>query len=384
MTWEKRYDQAMMSVFNTPKVVIDHGQGVKVWDVAGKEYLDLLAGVAVNALGHNHPAVVKAIAGQSQKALHVSNFFATTPQIELAEKLQDCLAAEGYVGAAARVFLSNSGAEAVETALKVALANKPNGRIISLNWGFHGRTLGALSATYKPAYKEPFGMNSFLNTTFIDPTPEALSAVMGDDVCAVIAEPIQGEAGVFPVSQEFFTRARDLCDRYNAFLIVDEVQTGIGRTGRWMCHSDKVKADIITFAKGLGGGVPIGATVGIGKAGQILSQGMHGATFGGNPLAAAAALTVLNEVSGLFDHVKQTGAQLVADLRAVGYEVRGNGLLIGVVVPDAPALTTQLLERGFIVNAANSKTLRLAPPLIITTDDLQPFVAAMKDFKDNS
>ncbi|MDO5025845.1 MAG: acetylornithine transaminase [Trueperella sp.] len=384
MTWETRYDQAMMNVFNTPKMVVERGQGVKVWDVTGKEYLDLLSGIAVNALGHNHPALVKAITEQSQKALHVSNFFATTPQIELAEKLQECLATEGYVGASARVFLSNSGAEAIEAALKVSLANKPNGRIVALKQGFHGRTLGALSVTYKPAYKEPFGMDSFLNTTFIDPTPAALSAAMDDDVCAVIAEPIQGEAGVFPVSPEFFIRARDLCDRYDAFLIADEVQTGIGRTGRWMCHSDKVKADIVTFAKGLGGGVPIGATVGVGKAGQVLHQGMHGATFGGNPLAAAASLAVLNEVSGLLEQVRQTGAQLAADLRALGYEVRGSGLLLGIAVADAPAQVAQLQERGFIVNAANSTTLRLAPPLIITTEELRPFVAAMQELKDNS
>lgn len=377
MTLTNRYDQAMMNLFGTPKRVFDHGQGVYVTDVDGKTYLDLLAGIAVNALGYAHPVQVAALAAQASKMMHVSNFFASVPQIELAEKLKDMLTAEGYVGSAARVFFANSGAEANEGAIKLARTHKPGGRIVALNHGFHGRTLGALSITEKPRIREPFEPLPG-NVTFVDPEASALEAVMADDVAALFVETIQGEAGVEPISSEFLTRARELCDRFGALLVVDEVQTGMGRTGRWFAHSAKVKADVITLAKGLGGGFPIGAVIGIGRAGRLLTPGSHGSTFAGSPLATATALATLGETEKLMGHVKETGDWLAGELRGMGFTVRGAGLLLGIAIENAPAVVDQLLEEGFIVNAPNESTIRIAPPLIITKDELTPFLAAMK------
>lgn len=371
------YSQRMMNAFGEPQLVIERGEGVYVWDENGKRYLDLLAGIAVNALGYAHPAIVRAITEQAGRATHVSNFFATAPQLELAGAIQRMLSDEGYVGASARVFFCNSGAEANEAAIKMARLHKPGGTIIALKGGFHGRTLGALSITHKPAIREPFEPLGG-NVIFIDPSVEALDAVFNDDVAAIFVETIQGEAGVVPVPAAFLRRARALCERFNALFVVDEVQTGVGRTGRWFAHSDLVKADVITLAKGLGGGVPIGAVVGIEKAGRLLTPGSHGTTFGGNPLACAAANAVVGEVAGLLDHVRGTGQWLAGELEACGFEVRGAGLLLGVVVKDAPALQAELLGRGFIVNAPNTTTIRLAPPLVITQDELAPFIEEME------
>ncbi len=371
------YSQRMMNAFGEPQLVIERGEGVYVWDENGKRYLDLLAGIAVNALGYAHPAIVRAITEQAGRATHVSNFFATAPQLELAGAIQRMLSDEGYVGASARVFFCNSGAEANEAAIKMARLHKPRGTIIALKGGFHGRTLGALSITHKPAIREPFEPLGG-NVIFIDPSVEALDAVFNDDVAAIFVETIQGEAGVVPVPAAFLRRARALCERFNALFVVDEVQTGVGRTGRWFAHSDLVKADVITLAKGLGGGVPIGAVVGIEKAGRLLTPGSHGTTFGGNPLACAAANAVVGEVAGLLDHVRGTGQWLAGELEARGFEVRGAGLLLGVVVKDAPALQAELLGRGFIVNAPNTTTIRLAPPLVITQDELAPFIEEME------
>lgn len=371
------YSQRMMSAFGEPQLVIERGEGVYVWDENGKRYLDLLAGIAVNALGYAHPAIVRAITEQAGRATHVSNFFATAPQLELAGAIQRMLSDEGYVGASARVFFCNSGAEANEAAIKMARLHKPRGTIIALKGGFHGRTLGALSITHKPAIREPFEPLGG-NVIFIDPSVEALDAVFNDDVAAIFVETIQGEAGVVPVPAAFLRRARALCERFNALFVVDEVQTGVGRTGRWFAHSDLVKADVIALAKGLGGGVPIGAVVGIEKAGRLLTPGSHGTTFGGNPLACAAANAVVGEVAGLLDHVRGTGQWLAGELEACGFEVRGAGLLLGVVVKDAPALQAELLGRGFIVNAPNTTTIRLAPPLVITQDELAPFIEEME------
>lgn len=371
------YSQRMMNAFGEPQLVIERGEGVYVWDENGKRYLDLLAGIAVNALGYAHPAIVRAITEQAGRATHVSNFFATAPQLELAGAIQRMLSDEGYVGASARIFFCNSGAEANEAAIKMARLHKPRGTIIALKGGFHGRTLGALSITHKPAIREPFEPLGG-NVIFIDPSVEALDAVFNDDVAAIFVETIQGEAGVVPVPAAFLRRARALCERFNALFVVDEVQTGVGRTGRWFAHSDLVKADVITLAKGLGGGVPIGAVVGIEKAGRLLTPGSHGTTFGGNPLACAAANAVVGEVAGLLDHVRGTGQWLAGELEACGFEVRGAGLLLGVVVKDAPALQAELLGRGFIVNAPNTTTIRLAPPLVITQDELAPFIEEME------
>lgn len=380
MNYEDLYRQTMMNAFGSPQLVIDRGVGVYVWDTNGKKYLDLLAGIAVNTLGYGHPAIVNAISEQAKKVTHTSNFFATVPQLELAEKLQHALSDDGYVGASARMFFCNSGTEANEAAMKIALLHKPQGTIIALKNGFHGRTLGALSLTHKPAIREPFEPLPG-NVLFIEPTIAALDAAANDGVAAIFVETIQGEAGVQPLSEEFLRRARSVADRSNALLVVDEVQTGIGRTGRWFAHSDIVKADVITLAKGLGGGVPIGAVIGIEHGGQLMGPGSHGSTFGGNPLAAAAAVAVLGEVEGMLADVSSTGDWLRSELELIGYETRGAGLLIGVVVDQATELQKELLERGFIVNAPNNDTIRVVPPLIITRAELQPFIDVMKELR---
>lgn len=378
MNYEDLYRQTMMNAFGPPQLVIERGEGVYVWDTHGTKYLDLLAGIAVNALGYGHPAIVNALSEQAKKVTHTSNFFATVPQIKLADKLQHALSAEGYVGASARVFFCNSGTEANEAAIKMALMHKPKGTIIALKHGFHGRTLGSLSITHKPAIREPFEPLGG-NVLFIEPTVDALDAAANDDVAAIFVETIQAEAGIHPLSEEFLRRARGVADRCNALLVVDEVQTGMGRTGRWFAHSDVVKADVITLAKGLGGGVPIGAVIGVEKSGRLMSPGSHGTTFGGNPLAAAAAVAVMDEVEGLLGHVTSTGEWLRSELELIGYDTRGAGLLLGVAVEDAPTVHTELLERGFIVNAPNAETIRVAPPLVITREELQPFVDVMKE-----
>ncbi len=370
------YGDAMMNAFGVPQLVLVRGEGVYVWAEDGTRYLDLLGGIAVNALGYAHPALIEAVSSQMETLSHVSNYFATPPQIELARRLQKILDIEGYRGADARVFFTNSGTEANEAALKMTRLHKPGGRVLALTGCFHGRTMGALSITSKAAYREPFEPLPG-NAEFVEPTVQALEGAFGEDVAALFVEPIRGEAGVLPVADEVLAKARELCDANGALLVVDEVQTGIGRTGRWLASGGRVLADILTFAKGLGGGVPIGACVGIGEAGRLFAPGNHGTTFGGNPLACAAANATLETVSGLLGHVEETGAWLRGELARLGYAVRGRGLLIGIEVADAPGAHKMLLAEGIITNAANPTTLRLAPPLLATAEELAPFVAAM-------
>lgn len=370
------YASSLMDTFGKPQLVLTNGDGVYVWDSDGQRYLDLLAGIAVNALGHRHPALLEAISRQTGEMIHVSNFFATPAQINLAQKLQDILSAEGYDGSSARIFFTNSGAEANEAALKLTRLHKPGGRVLALTHSFHGRTLGALTLTHKQAYREPF--EPLAGTAdFIEPEISALETAFDDTVAAIFLEPIQGEAGVIPLPNGFMERARELCDKHNALLVIDEVQTGMGRTGRWLASSPYVKADVITLAKGLGGGVPIGACIGIGAAGALFRPGNHGTTFGGNPLACAASLATLGEVEKLLEHVNEVSAWLTARLEDAGYAVRGRGLLLGVDVADSTAVRQELLKEGVIVNAPNPTTIRLAPPLIITTEELEPFVEIM-------
>ena len=370
------YGETMMNTFGVPQLVLERGEGVHVWATDGRKYLDLLGGIAVNALGYAHPALVEAVSAQMAAVCHVSNYFATPAQIRLARKLQEILRVEGYDGSAARVFFTNSGTEANEAALKMTRLHKPGGRVLALTNSFHGRSMGALSLTWKQAYREPFEPLPG-NVEFVEPDAQALEAAFGDDVAALFVEPIQGEAGVLPLSAEFLAAARTLCDRHGALLVADEVQTGLGRTGRWLASAPYVKADVLTFAKGLGGGVPIGACVGVGEAAKLFAPGNHGTTFGGNPLAAAAALATLGQVEDLLEHVRDTGAWLSGRLAELGYGVRGEGLLIGIEVADAPAAQKELLQAGIIVNAANPATLRIAPPLIVTRAELEPFIAQM-------
>jgi acetylornithine aminotransferase len=280
----QRYSHALMGTYGTPMRVLVRGDGSHVWDADGNRYLDLLGGIAVNALGHAHPAWVKAVADQAATLAHTSNFFATPAQIALAEKL--IALAQAPTGS--RVFFSNSGAEANEAAFKLA---RRTGRetIIALEDSFHGRTMGALAMTHKPAIREPFAPLP-AGVQFIAPDDVgALTSAMGDHVAAIILEPIQGEAGIVPLSHDFMTAARELATAHGALLIVDEIQTGVGRTGSWFAHQRHgVKPDVMTLAKGLGGGFPVGAVIAYGEAvGTMLSKGAHGTTFGGNPMAAA-------------------------------------------------------------------------------------------------
>ncbi len=377
-TLSQRYSRVVMNTFGPPQLALVKGEGVTVWDDMGTPYLDLLGGIAVNALGYAHPRLVEAVATQMRTLGHVSNFFTTPPQVELAERLRGIFAAEGYDGASFRVFFANSGTEANEAALKVTRLHKPGGRVLALTHSFHGRTLGALSVTEKPAMRDPF-VPLPDNVTFVEPTAQALEEAFDDGVAALFMEPIQGEAGVIPLSRETLIRARELCDAHGALLVMDEVQTGVGRTGRWLCSAEHVRADVVTLAKALAGGFPVGACVAVGNAAGLLGPGSHGSTFGGNPVASAASLVVLEEVEKLLPHVREVGSWLAAQLRECGYRVRGAGLLLGVEVNDSARARDSLLERGIIVNAPNPQTIRLAPPLVITQEDLAPFVGAMSE-----
>ena len=388
--WAQRYGRAVMNTFGAPQRVLVRGRGARVWDADGAQYTDLLAGIAVNCLGHAHPAVVEAVTAQLSTLGHVSNFFATPAQITLAEELIG-LVLPGADPADSRVFLANSGTEANEGAFKIARrhggAQRP--RVLALTGAFHGRTMGSLALTHKAAYREPF-----------EPLPggvefvpagdgAALAAAMGPDVAALIVEPIQGEAGVRELPPGYLEAARELTGRAGALLIIDEVQTGMGRTGAWMAHhllAPSVTPDVVTLAKGLGGGVPIGAVVATGPAAGLLGPGQHGTTFGGNPVACAAALAVIATIrdEGLLERANALGARWSAQLAAVPgvTGVRGRGLLRGVGLADAvgPAadVAAELMERGFIVNAPRPDTLRLAPPLILPDADADRFTAVLR------
>ncbi|MBB5830837.1 acetylornithine transaminase [Brachybacterium aquaticum] len=388
-----RYSHAALGIFGTPQRVLVRGEGAHVWDADGKEYLDLLGGIAVNALGHAHPDVVAALSKQAGTLVHVSNFFATPTQIELAERLlQLAKAPEG-----SRVFFTNSGAESNEAAFKIARrTGRP--RILALEKSFHGRTMGALALTHKEAYRAPFeplpGGVEFLPADDIDALEKALST---DDVAALVLEPIQGEAGVLPLSEEYLRAARELTAAHGTLLILDEVQTGVGRTGEWFAHQaiEGLRPDVMTLAKGLGGGFPIGAVLTFGEhASTLLSPGQHGTTFGGNPLGAAVSLAVLGTIAeeDLLGAARRLGTQLQAEVTELAATdpriegIRGAGLLQGIALaaPLAPHVVTAGLEAGYIVNAANPTTIRLAPPLIITGEQLSGFVEALPGLLDRA
>ena len=385
--WLARYSTSLMGVFGTPQRVLVRGAGCLVWDADGKEYLDLLGGIAVNALGHAHPFVTSVISSQLATLGHVSNFFTSPTQIALAEKLLGI--AKAPVGS--KVFFANSGTEANEAAFKLARRNpagpegKPRTRIIALEGAFHGRTMGALALTAKEAYRTPF-----------EPLPggvehipfgdiEALRAAVDETVAAVFIEPIQGEAGVRPLPEGYLKAARELTSEAGALLILDEVQTGIGRTGKWLASEDAgIVPDAITLAKGLGGGFPIGALITFGEpVSSLLSAGQHGTTFGGNPVATAAALATLHAIESqdILANARTVGEYLRSGLADVEHvtEVRGEGLLIGFDLDAviAPAIVTAALDAGFIVNSPGPRTIRLAPPLILANGQADRFLAAL-------
>ena len=382
--WLARYSTSLMGVFGTPQRVLVRGSGCVVWDADGGQYLDLLGGIAVNALGHAHPFVTSVVSSQLATLGHISNFFTSPTQVALAEKL---LALAG-APTGSRVFFTNSGAEALEAAVKLARRNSTPGRqrILALDGAFHGRTMGALALTSKKAYREPFEPlpGGVEHIPFDD--IEALRSAMDSSVAALVIEPIQGEAGVRPLSPGYLRAARELTREHGALLILDEVQSGVGRTGRWFAHQwvDGVVPDAMTLAKGLGGGFPIGALVTFGEdASSLIGAGQHGSTFGGNPVATAAGLATLHvlETTGALRHASDVGALLASRLAATEgvTAVRGQGLLIGFDVDGdyAPAAVRAALSAGFIINATGPSTLRLAPPLILTAEQAATFLDAL-------
>jgi acetylornithine/N-succinyldiaminopimelate aminotransferase len=375
--WKQRYSGSLMNTFGPPKLALVRGAGAHVWDADGREYVDLLGGIAVNALGHNHPALVGAVTEQLATLGHISNFFTSPQQVELAERLLALLDA-----GPGKVFFTNSGAEANEAAFKLT---RRTGRteVVVAEGGFHGRTMGALALTSKEAYRAPFAPLPG-DVTFVPyGDPRALAAAVSERTAAILLEPIQGEAGVVVPPADYLPEARRIADEHGALLWLDEVQTGIGRTGRWFAHHGTgVVPDLVTVAKGLAGGFPIGACIGVGAAGDLLEPGNHGTTFGGNPVACAAALAVIGAIEddALLERVTVLGQKLrdglAADPRVS--EVRGEGLLIGLdLVAEASAdVAAAALARGFILNNPTARRIRLAPPLVLTDDDADSFLAA--------
>jgi acetylornithine/N-succinyldiaminopimelate aminotransferase len=388
LAWLDRYSRSLIPTYGTPQRVLVRGEGAYVWDADGNRYLDLLAGIAVNALGHAHPVLVSAVTTQMATLGHVSNLFATPLQVSLAERLLDLLnAPEGSA-----VFFGNSGSEANEGAIKLSRRTGRTGLVAAEN-GFHGRTMGALALTYKPAYREPFQplIGDVVHVPYGD--VDALRTAVDERVAAVVLEPIQGEAGVRPAPEGYLAAARSITSAAGALLILDEVQTGIGRTGAWFAHQlpsltggAGIEPDVVTVAKGLGGGIPIGAFVAFGAGNaQLLSAGQHGTTFGGNPVAAAAGLATLHviERDGLLANATSTGNRLASGVTGLGHPliagVRGEGLLRAVQLtePVAAEVARHLLEAGFIVNPVAPDALRLAPPLILTAEQADTFVEAL-------
>ncbi len=379
---QQRYAAVMMPNYGLPPVALARGQGCQVWDADGREYLDLIAGIAVSALGHAHPAIAAAVARQAGTLAHASNLYLHEGQVALAERLLGLLGADG------RVFLANSGTEANEAAIK--LVRRRHGgtrtRIVAAEGGFHGRTMGALAITGKSPIRLPFGPFG-TEVTFVPfGDAAALSAAVGPDCAAVFLEPGLGEGGVVPPPEGYLRAARQACDAAGAMLVLDEIQSGIGRTGRWFAHQrDGIRPDVITLAKGLGGGLPIGACVGLGGCGNVLAKGDHGSTFGGNPVACAAALAVLDTIEhdGLLDRVTQVGARLAAGITAAGHplvrEVRGTGLWLAIALdrPVAGAAEAAARQAGFLVNAVQPDAIRLAPPLILSGEQADSFTAAL-------
>ena len=379
--WPARYEASVMETYGLPKRLLVRGEGCYVWDEDGNRYLDLLAGIAVNSLGHAHPSLVAAVTEQIGMLSHTSNFFATAPQIALAERLLTL----SSVGSNGRVFFCNSGAEAIEAAFKIARKTGKR-KLLAARGSFHGRTMGALALTGQRTKRVPFAPLP-PEVVFVDYGVEAaLSSEIDEDTAAVFLEPVQGEGGVVPPPPGYLAAAREMTAARDALLVVDEIQTGIGRTGRWFAYQrEGIAPDVITVAKGLAGGIPIGACIGIGAAATLLAKGEHGSTFGGNPLACAAALAVLDTIErdGLMDSAAKVGEHLAAAIEALAHPlvtgIRGSGLLIGITLaqPVAARATAAALDAGYIVNDVAPDVIRLAPPLILTTAQVDEFAAAL-------
>jgi acetylornithine aminotransferase len=379
----QQYQHALMPTFGVPKRVFVRGEGCYVWDMEGRRHLDLLSGLAVTALGHAHPTVLSAVTGQIATLGHVSNFFATPAQVALATRLTRMLGES----AEARVFFTNSGTEANEAAFKLTRLTGRT-RLVACEGAFHGRSMGALALTHNPKYRDPFAPLPGEVTFVPYGDADALDAAVDESVAAVVLEPIQGENGVVVPPAGYLARAREIATRAGAFLWLDEVQTGMGRTGTWLAaQHEGVSGDIVTLAKGLGNGFPVGACLAVGRAADMLGPGSHGSTFGGNPVAAIAGLAVMAviERDGLLSHAAAMGQHLQAGVLALDHPlvagVRGRGMLQAIVLhrPVAAALADAALSAGFIINAPRPDVVRLAPPLIVTAAQLDTFLAALPD-----
>ncbi|MBM7460716.1 acetylornithine transaminase [Rhodococcus coprophilus] len=383
---QQRWAGSLMNNYGVPKLALVAGDGAVVTDADGMQYLDLLGGIAVNSLGHRHPAILEAVTAQLGQLGHVSNLYASAPVVELAEQLL------GHFGQPGRAFFCNSGTEANEAAFKIArLTGRP--KIIACEKAFHGRTMGALALTGQPDKRAPF-----------EPMPPgvefvpygdiaALDAAVDEDTAAVFLEPIMGESGVVVPPEGYLAEARRITRERGALLVLDEVQTGIARTGTFFAHQAVgVVPDVMTLAKGLGGGLPIGAVLATGPAADLFQPGKHGTTFGGNPVCAAAALAVLRTIDeqNLLDHVNAVGKTLSTGIESLGHplvsHVRGSGLLLGVVLTDAKsaAVETAARDAGFLVNAPAPDVIRLAPPLVLTESQAESFVAALPAILDTA
>ena len=382
--WQNRWQQVMLNNYGTPALALMSGNGMRVTDADGTEYLDFLAGIAVNALGHAHPAIADAISKQARELIHVSNLAIHPKAVELAEKLVK------LTGWDARVFFSQDGATANEAALKIARRHgyqrKPDGsklRIVAMHNAFHGRTMGALAVTGNPAKRDPFAPFG-LDVTFVEyGNVDAVRAVMADDVVAVITESTQGEGGMVVPPAGFLAALRDLTREFDALLIVDEVQSGVGRTGAWFASTAAgITPDIMTLAKGLAGGMPLGASLVTGDAICAMQPGDHGTTFGGNPVSCAAALAVIDTIErdNLLEHVQQMTNHLMTAIAGITHPlvtgVRGSGLWIGIQLaePKASAIEAAMRAHGVIVNAVKPDVIRLAPPLIVQPADIDAFI----------
>jgi acetylornithine aminotransferase len=383
--FRERWQHALMDNYGTPQLALVRGSGAELWDADGRRYLDLVAGIAVNALGHAHPAVVEAVSAQVAQLGHVSNFFVHEPVLRLAERLQALLEAPD-----ARVVFCNSGAEANEAAFKIARrTGRPH--IVAAQNAFHGRTMGALALTGQQPKRAPF-----------EPLPPgvshvpygdvaALDAAVDAETAAVVLEPILGEAGVVVPPEGYLRAAREITAARGALLVIDEVQTGIGRTGAWFAHrAAGIVPDVVTLAKGLGGGLPIGACIGIGPAGRLLEPGQHGTTFGGNPICCAAALAVLDTIAadGLLEHVRQVGKEIATGIAALGHplvtDVTGAGLMIGVglTAPVSTAVSAAAREAGYLINNAVPDRIRIIPPLVLSEAQARELLDALPAFLD--
>lgn len=380
---KRRWEAVMMNNYGTPAMALASGDGAVVTDVDGKSYLDLLGGIAVNILGHRHPAIIEAVTRQMATLGHTSNLYATEPGIALAEELVALLGAPEETPA--RVFFCNSGTEANEVAFKMSRLTGRT-KLVAAQEAFHGRTMGSLALTGQPSKRAPFAPLPGDVTYVPYGDAAALAAAVDDDTAAVFLEPIMGESGVVVPPEGYLAAARDVTARHGALLVLDEVQTGMGRTGTFFAHQhDGITPDVVTLAKGLGGGLPIGACLAVGRAAELMTPGLHGSTFGGNPVCTAAALAVLRVLASdnLVRHAEVVGKSLRHGIEGLGHplvdHVRGRGLLCGVVLTAARAKDAEAAAReaGFLVNAAAPDVIRLAPPLIITEGQLDGFIAAL-------